>query len=86
MDTILYMSGKDQKPEVNPEFLRIYGHPLSMECERVFLTFGAMNIHFQRCIVDLSVIAPWHETLCQGEIPILESPANSRVYGEDILL
>ena len=86
LDTILYMSGQNPKPEINPEFLRIYGHPLSMECERVFLTFGAINIHFQRCITDMTVTASWHDSLSEGTIPVLETPTDFRVYGEDVLL
>ena len=40
------MSGDVEKPEANPEFLRIYGHPVSIESERVYITFSAMNIPF----------------------------------------
>jgi len=80
------MSGQNPRPDLNTEFLRIYGHPLSLECERVFLTFGALNIHFQRCIVDLTMTANWHESLCKGTVPVLESHADARVYGEDVLL
>ena len=43
---MLYMSGKVEKPLPNPEFIRIYGHPVSLESERVFITFSAMNIPF----------------------------------------
>ena len=49
----------ENQPPLNTDFLRVYGHPLDSKVEKVYLTLGAKEIPFQKCILDDDYKPQW---------------------------
>ena len=77
--TLFYYSGDKEKPPNNTVYLRIYGHPLCIETQKVWMTFKIKRIPFQKVVVDLKNISEWHQTKFQGKLPILENTDKSMI-------
>ena len=56
--TLFYYGG--EKPPHNTVYLRIYGHPLCINSQKVWMTFKAKRIPYQKVVVDCSNISDWH--------------------------
>ena len=71
--TLYYLSGKNEKLPHNTVYLRIYGHPFCTDSQKVWMTFKAKRIPFQKVVVDCENIAKWHADQFEGRLPILEN-------------
>ena len=65
------------KPEVNPQYLRLYGHLLCPFVEKVRMALAAKGVKYQRCEVDLGKKTQWHLDINGGMVPVTELPNGS---------
>lgn len=85
LETLYYPSNETPRPELNPEFLRIYGHELCPFAQRAFFAFGAKKIPFQKVHVDLQKKAQWHLNINEGLVPVLETTEGKTIHESGFL-
>jgi glutathione S-transferase len=64
----------DEKPEVNPSYWRLYGHPLCPYVERAKLVLEHNGMRYQNVHVSLPNRPKWIFEYHTGAVPILEFP------------
>ena len=74
------------KPEVNPQYPRLYGHLLCPFVEAVRMTLAARNVVYQSCEIDLGKKTPWHLAINGGLVPIFELPDGTVLNESKILM
>jgi glutathione S-transferase len=71
LETLNIFEGDEVKPQVNLNYIRLYGHMLCPFVEKARIALAARAIPFQQVNIDLTKKAAWHVAL-GGLVPILE--------------
>eukprot|EP00824_Muranothrix_gubernata_P013930 TRINITY_DN288_c0_g1_i1.p1 TRINITY_DN288_c0_g1~~TRINITY_DN288_c0_g1_i1.p1 ORF type:complete len:533 (+),score=70.47 TRINITY_DN288_c0_g1_i1:1-1599(+) len=75
---LLILRLKDEtfvKPPVNPQYMRLYGHPLCPYVERSRMTLGLKGVPFQFVQIDFPSRPDWFKNMeSAGRVPLLELP------------
>jgi glutathione S-transferase len=86
LETIYITSADTPKPEVNPNYLRMYGHHNCPFVEKARLAFAARNVQYQRVELDLEKKTQWHKDINGGLVPILEFPNGVTLIESKVLM
>ena len=82
----MYENGDTPKPETNPDFQRLYFHPLCPFSERVKLNFLARGLKFQECSINLTAKNKWHLDFNNGGVPFIELPDGTLINETAVLI
>ena len=63
----------EEKPPVNQNYLRLYGHPMDQNTQVVQMIYAAKQVPYQFVEMDMSYIANWHRNANDGALPLLET-------------
>ena len=74
LERFVWPGGTTEKPPVNQNHVRMYGHNLCPFVERARWVFACKDVPFQEVLVDLSDKAAWHLEFNRGFVPVLEVP------------
>ena len=86
LETLYITEESTPRPEVNPSYPRLYGHPLCPFVEKVRMALAARNVEYQRVHFDLDKKTPWHLGINGGLIPIWELPDGTLINESKILM
>ena len=86
LETLYITEESTPRPEVNPSFPRLYGHPLCPFVEKVRMALAARNVQYQRVELDLDKKTPWHLGINGGLVPIWELPDGTIINESKILM
>ena len=75
----MWPGGSNEKPPVNQNHIRMYGHNLCPFVTRSRWTYACKDVQFQEVFVDLNDKAQWHLDFNNGFIPVLETPAGDLI-------
>ena len=84
LERFMWPGSPDEKPPVNKNHVRMYGHNLCPFVTRSRWTFAAKDVPFQEVWVDLNEKAEWHLAFNNGFIPVLEVPSGELFPESDI--
>lgn len=85
--TRLYVAEADQeKPALNKNYPRMYGHTLCPFVEKARMALAAHNVQYQRVEVDLGKKTKWHIDINGGLVPIYELPDGTIILESKIIM